>query len=333
MLMNLKVAYRRYRREFLHPLRTAHGEWKAREGFIVRMESGDAVGYGEIAPIPDFGTETIERAESFLEQWGSDPIIMPSGLPCCNFALTAAQQQCKMPACEAVRDYAVAGLLPAGTNALATAKKKFAEGYTSLKWKVGVHSFEAEKEVFDDLLALLPETVTLRLDANGGLNMIEFERWLEALAPHASRIEYFEQPLAPGEELVMAEMSEASGIQIALDESLNRPDRERWLTPEAWNGPLVIKPLLMGNVTLLMEQLRPLAKQLVFSSVFETGVGLSHALSLADYLPDLKYAIGFDTLSAFNDSLCGLDAKPVIMASDRAKIDPDALWNQLAPLT
>lgn len=331
--MNLHLSYRRYRREFLQPLQTAHGEWKEREGFIVRMESGDAVGYGEIAPIPDFGTEPIERAENFLKQWVEDPIIMPSGLPCCQFALTSAQQQIKTAVSPAARDYAVAGLLPAGADALLAAEKKSTAGYTTLKWKVGVHSFEAEREIFKDLIALLPETVKLRLDANGGLSWNELKSWLDALVPHVRQIDYLEQPLAPGEELVMAELAEASSIPIALDESLNGPERKRWLTPGAWKGPLVIKPLLMSNVTLLMQQLQPLAPQLVFSSVFETGFGLAQVLELADGLPEMKYAIGFDTLSAFDDCLCGLDAKPVLAASDRAKIDLDALWNQLAPLT
>lgn len=329
--MNLKAAYRPYRREFLHPLRTAHGEWKVREGFLVRLESENGVGYGEIAPIPDFGTETIERAANFLEQWAADPIIMPSGLPCSNFALTSAMQQLKQPAGPAVRDYAVAGLLPAGADALGAAKEKLAAGYTVLKWKIGVHTFEAEKEILTELLALLPKEAALRLDANGGLDRKGVASWLELLSPRASQIEYLEQPLAPGEEAVMEELARESGIAIALDESLNMPDRERWLTPDAWHGPLVIKPLLMGNITLLCEQLRPLAAQLVFSSVFETGIGLGLALNLADALPAAKHAIGFDTRSAFGDDLAGFAASPRILAADRDEINLEAIWNQLPP--
>ncbi|HKK18244.1 MAG TPA: hypothetical protein VJ952_06135, partial [Opitutales bacterium] len=112
----MKAAYRPYRREFRQPLRTAHGEWKAREGFILRIEAGATVAYGEIAPLPEFGTETSERAADFLEQWASDPIIAPSGLPCCTFALTAAMRQLKGPAGAEMRNYAVAGLLPAGSG-------------------------------------------------------------------------------------------------------------------------------------------------------------------------------------------------------------------------
>lgn len=329
--MNLKVAYRSYRREFLQPLRTAHGEWFAREGFIVRIESDKAVGYGEIAPVPDFGTESLERAANFLEQWVADPIIMPSGLPCCTFALTTAMQQSKRPACAEARDYPVAGLLPAGMDAIDVAKAKSDEGYTTLKWKIGVSPFEAEKAIFEDLLALLPGAVSLRLDANGGLGRYELEGWLELLSRSQGRIDYLEQPLPPGDEAMMAEMAKASAIPIALDESLNRPGRERWLTPGAWDGPLVIKPLLMGNMAPLLEQLRPLAGQLVFSSVFETGIGLFHALDLADGIPGIKYAIGFDTIAVFDDNLAGVASGPALHAKDRAETDLESIWKQLPP--
>lgn len=299
----------------------------------MRIESDQAVGYGEIAPIPDFGTETLERAANFLEQWAIDPIIMPSGLPCCTFALTTAMQQIRRSASVASRDYLVAGLLPAGSGAINVAKEKSAEGYTTLKWKIGVSPFEAEKAIFENLLALLPESVSLRLDANGGLNRNELDGWLELLSRHEGRIDYLEQPLAPGEEHRMAELAQASRIPIALDESLNMPGRARWLTPGAWEGPLVIKPLLMGNIAPLLEKFRPLAGQLVFSSVFETGIGLSQVLDLADGIPGIKYAIGFDTIAAFDDDLAGMASRSLISVKERAKIEQEAIWNQLPPLS
>lgn len=331
--MSLQVAYRPYRREFLRPLRTSHGEWRIREGFILRVESEDRVGYGEVAPIPDFGTESMERAANFLEQWIADPIIMPSGLACCSFAQTTALHQLDPVKASLARDYVVAALLPAGPDALAAARRKIAAGYKSLKWKIGVQPIEAEQEVFADLLRHLRGVgVSLRLDANGGLSRKDLERWLEVLASESARIEYIEQPLPPGEESMMAELAAASGVSIALDETLNQPGHERWLTPGGWAGPLVIKPLLMGNVTQLFKLLRPLAGQLVLSSVFETGVGLSQALGLADALPEMNYAIGFDTLDAFDDGLSGLSSCPVIAGKDRTAIDLDEIWNQLSPL-
>lgn len=329
--MNLKLAYRRYRREFLRPLRTAHGEWRHREGFIVRVESETAVAYGEIAPLPEFGTETLARAADFLEHWVRDPIIMPSALPCCCFALTAALQEGRLRQRPLVRDYTVAGLLPAGSAALAVAKQKVAAGYHTLKWKIGVQPLEEETEICQDLLALLPPTVLLRLDGNAGLSRNDLQRWLALLGCHSDRIDFLEQPLPPGEEASMAAFAADSGIAFALDESLNAAACKRWLTPGAWAGPLVIKPLLMGNVSSLLEQLQPLAGQLVISSVFETGIGLSQALRLADSLPPMGYAIGFDTRVSFNDTLSGCGNGPVLLADARIHFNPEMIWNQLAP--
>ncbi|MBM3856214.1 MAG: o-succinylbenzoate synthase, partial [Verrucomicrobia bacterium] len=55
----IRLQYRRYRLPFHAPVRTAHGVWMQREGLLVRREDErGAVGYGEAAPLPDFGTET-----------------------------------------------------------------------------------------------------------------------------------------------------------------------------------------------------------------------------------------------------------------------------------
>lgn len=331
--MNLKADYRRYRRAFRQTLNTAYGQWAIREGFILRVESSDGVHFSEVAPLPEFGTETVERAAIFLREWVDDPIILPSGLPCCSFGVTAALQGLGHRAEGAVRDHTVAGLLPAGRDGLKVAEDKAASGYRSLKWKVGVAPVDQETEIFKAMLERLPESVGIRLDANASLNRDELEYWLECLAPWAQRIEYFEQPLPPGEESCMAGLADASGIAMALDESLNQPGSECWLTPGAWNGPLVIKALLMGNITLLMERLQPLARQVVFSSVFETAVGQHLALALADMLPEMDYALGFDTGTAFNDTLGTQLSGPAFSVDDRLRYDPNRIWNQLPPLS
>src|SRR5882757_4517022 len=63
--MRYRFQFRRYRLPFRAPVRTAHGLWAERDGVIVRLdgETGSA-GYGEAAPIPWFGTETIDEVEA-----------------------------------------------------------------------------------------------------------------------------------------------------------------------------------------------------------------------------------------------------------------------------
>ena len=127
----------------------------------------------------------------------------------------------------------------------------------------------------------------------------------------------------------MAQFAESSGVPIALDESLNGADGQRWLQLGAWSGPLVVKPALAGDARALVERLRPIAEQVVLSSVFETAVGLENALHIADQLSEHNRAIGFDTLDAFTDSLALLQPAPVLCATERAQFAPETIWKQL----
>ena len=57
------LSFRRYRLPFRAPLHTAHGLWTERTGIIVRLSDPEGrSGFGEIAPLTDFGTETLVQA-------------------------------------------------------------------------------------------------------------------------------------------------------------------------------------------------------------------------------------------------------------------------------
>lgn len=323
--MNPIIAYKSYQRRFLQPLQTAHGAWSLREGFIVEIQHEDGVRhYGEVAPIPDFGSETLAAAADFLSWRVQQPdLAVPAELHCCGFALSVAD----LPAAPQ-RSYALAGLLPAGERMFALAEQKVAAGFEVLKCKIGVEPLAQELARLQQLLATLPPAVRLRLDANAGLSAEALAGWLAALAPHRERIEYLEQPLSVGQEPAMAAQMQASGIPIALDESLNGAAGAHWL--QAWDGPLVVKPALMGPLPQLLPRLQPLASRVVLSSVFETRIGLGNALSLADQLPDLNFALGFDTGAAFDDALNFTHRGPRI---EPATYQPQTLWNSLPPLS
>lgn len=277
------------------------------------MEENGVVGYGEVAPIPGFGTETVAEAGAFLAKWRQNPDIeVPSELCCCAFGISAA----KMAATRNTSKYGeIAALLPAGKAAIEVMPAKIVKGHRVFKWKIGVEPLAVELEIFESLVGQLPEQGLLRLDANAGLSVEESMRWLAVLAPHIDSIEYLEQPLAVGQEEGMLELVKCAAVPIALDESLNGADGAHWL--ENWAGPLVVKPALMGDVDTLLGRLRSVADRVVLSSVFETGVGVANALSLADQLPGMNRALGFDTCDAFDD---GLD------------LSPDDVWKQLPHL-
>ncbi|MEO0948813.1 MAG: o-succinylbenzoate synthase, partial [Cyanobacteria bacterium J06641_5] len=62
---------RPYCRAFRQPLRTHHGIWEKRQGAIVRLETDTGrVGWGEIAPLPSFGSETLAAALQLCPSFG-----------------------------------------------------------------------------------------------------------------------------------------------------------------------------------------------------------------------------------------------------------------------
>jgi O-succinylbenzoate synthase len=322
--MSRQITIKSYQRVFRRPLRTARGEWAVRQGFLLRVEQDGRVAYGEVAPIPEFGSETVEQAGAFLLELGQRPNLpLPPDLPCCAFALSAALHQASAP----LRDYAVSALLPAGEDGIARAAQRIAAGYRSLKWKIGVAPLTVELSLAHRLLRSLPRDVSVRFDANASLNESELEHWLELLACYPEQTDYLEQPLPCGQEATMARYMQNFGVPIALDESLNGDNGARFLELGAWTGPLVVKAALMGDLEVLRERLRPVAKQVVLSSVFETGVGLAGALTLADALPDLSRPIGFDTLDAFEDALNQFQPAAIICATTRGAYVPEQIWN------
>lgn len=333
--MQLRFSYHPYRRPFVHPLHTAQGLWSLREGFIVRVEQASQVAYGEIAPIPGFGTETMQQAQAFLQRLIVTPELAQdrkalAALPCCAFGVSAAVAGLNwvLPR----RSYQLAGLLPAGSAAQSVLAAKLAQGYSWFKWKIGVAPPALECVYLKDLCALLPEGVRLRLDANAGLSSAELEQWLRVLQTCSEQIDYLEQPLPVGQEAQMAAAAASFGIPIALDESLSAQDGRRWLEPGNWPGPLVLKPALLGDCGQLIERLRPVASQVVLSSAFETLIGLENALRVADQLPGLNPGIGFDTMHAFKDMLLASHLDARLTAELRARFNPEHIWQQLPHL-
>ncbi len=62
-----------------------------REGWIVELCDGDTVGYGEVAPLPEFSQETAEQAgvqtQKMLESWvKGEALELASAFPSVHLA-------------------------------------------------------------------------------------------------------------------------------------------------------------------------------------------------------------------------------------------------------
>ncbi len=301
--MSYKFDFRRYHRPFKEPFKTAKGDWSAREGIIVRLEAGDGqTGFGEIAPLPSFGTESIEEAERYCESLGGrieHGLLrkIPLSLPCCQFGFSTAKQAVYDHQ-DPITSIPVVNLLPSGHAALVlltSSKTKPAQCY---KWKIGVDSFDVEARLFDEIINTLPSDALIRLDANGGLNTSKTKTWLDLLETYR-QVDFLEQPLANGYEAEMRILANTYKTELALDESVCRLELAQRALEEGWQGVLVLKPAIMGEPKKLIEWARTFSNRLVCSSVFETGIGWNSGIRIASEIS--KEPAGYDTQRFFPD--------------------------------
>lgn len=365
-----KIEHRAYRLPFRTVVRTAHGPWAVREGFLVRAVEREAsgaeiglAGWGEVAPIPWFGTETVEEAGAALMGLKGEAASLaealarvPAECGCVRAALAVAMEQGAWsgergakPEEAAVKFLAVAGLLPAGRWALAAVGARLELGFRTFKWKVGVGAAADEWGILDDLLGELPKGAKLRLDANGAWDRKVAEGWL-ARAAERPMIEYVEQPcfadakegatrVRQAEDLLLG-LAEDFPVAIALDESIaGAADVERWLAMD-WRGVWVIKPALLGDAERVLARLAKARADVVFGSALETCVGARSGLrtafgwaerAAAGGSGEKPRALGYGVWPLFEDARANAAwSGPFVRREDVERINPEVLWNALS---
>ncbi|MCF7689925.1 MAG: o-succinylbenzoate synthase [Cephaloticoccus sp.] len=333
-------AHRRYCLPFRSPVRTAHGLWTEREGILLRMTAGNGtVRFGEVSPIPWFGTETVDEAEKVCRALGekvNDARLqaVPENLGCLRGALAAARLNLDPPTNPAPRQ--IAALLPAGKAALELIETRVDAGFRIFKWKVGVADTAMELGLLDDVCSRLPDGAKLRLDANGKWDRRTAERWLERCAERP--VEFVEQPCfaeaAQGtvqqrkvEDLLMG-LTEDYPTPLALDESLvGQGDVARWINA-GWPGFYVVKTALLADPTTALAALEKAKAKVVFSSALETAIGARAALRLAFAWSGEPHALGFGVWPLFDlPGVNGPATAPFVRWEDVQRIEEATTWN------
>ncbi|MEH2301132.1 MAG: o-succinylbenzoate synthase [Nostoc sp.] len=316
--MRYQFKFRPYQRRFGRTLTTNHGNWDIREGIILRLTDETLrVGWGEIAPISWFGSETLEQALDFCRQLPeeiTDNTIfsIPDELPACQFGFESAcewgsgkwgvgskgdEKNNFLTPNSSLLPYS--GLLPAGEAALNQWETLWQQGYRTFKWKIGIDAIAHELEIFELMIHTLPASTKLRLDANGGLTYEEANLWLWTCANLKANgelpleIEFIEQPLPIEQFQGMLELSMSYETAIALDESVATLGQLAACYQQGWRGIFVIKPGIVGSPSRLRKFCHQHQIDTVFSSVFETAIARLAALQLAAELSRNNRAIGF----------------------------------------
>jgi len=333
--MVYRFSHRAYRLPLRQPLRTAHGLWAEREGLIVRLEDESGrVGFGEIAPIEWFGTETLAEAGEICGKFGDQVTEatldqVPAKLGAVRFALAAARSATKALT-DPVR-VPLTALLPAGRPALMALPPLLEAGWLSFKWKVGVEDADRELGLLDELLTSLPGYAKLRLDANGAWNRRTAERWLARCADRP--VEFVEQPVTPADESALHGLAEDYPVKLALDESVVQLDEARRWQAEGWPGVFVLKPAIAGPLEELAAWVVTTQPDVVLSSAIETALGRATILrfALRHHTVLLRRSPGFGVGEVFGDRRWdGPVMGPVLEDGWCAAINPEDLWNALS---
>ncbi len=292
-----KFTYSIYQRPFRQPLTTSHGVWKIRAGIIIQLTDHLEISHqGEIAPIPWFGSESIEQAILWCQQIGDNITTtqiyqIPDHLPACQFGFGSALIAFNpaSPALILIPDLST--LLPSGAVAIAQIPALSERGYSTFKWKIGVLPIGAEIAIWKQLIEALPKAAKLRLDANGGLTDAEAQQWLE-ICSHEPRIEFIEQPLGLDSIDRMQALAKVYDTPIAIDESVATFTRIQSAYAQGWRGIYVVKPGIAGFPWRLAAFITQHQLDVVFSSVMETNVGRDASFRLASELK-LTRSMGF----------------------------------------
>jgi len=307
--MSCRLQVRPYGRRLRRPLTTRYGTWRVRRGILVRLEIGGRVGFGDIAPIPWFGTETWAMAWEFCQGLGPQLqpealLSVPSHLPACQFGLESAladgwQRLQSHPVDSAM----IAGLLPAGPIYHEHWNSLWQQGHRCFKWKIGVYPWQQEWAWLQAWLTTLPPEARLRLDANGGLVEATARRWLQGcdrINAIASQIEFLEQPLPPTQLPRLRCLSQEYQTPIALDESVATVQQLAQVLQQGWPGIVVLKPAIAGSLQSLRQICQHWSLDCVISSALETPIGQRAVLSL---LPELgtTRALGWGVNHWFDD--------------------------------
>jgi o-succinylbenzoate synthase len=315
------------RLELARPLRSARAVYTVREGFRLRLvDEVGRVGQGEAMPLPEFGTESLDRCERVLRTFveassslflfdtleGIQRVGLARGRPYAPTARHAMElalldllaQRVQVPLCRLLNHQArgrvrVNALLTANEpEALAKeALESRAAGFWTLKLKVAGRPLEEDEARVRAVREAVGEGVKLRLDANGGWSEQEAAQALDRLALYQP--ELCEQPVPAEEVEALARLQLRAPFPLAADEALVVPERLPALLETASGKPavrlLVLKPMVLGGVLAALEMAQLAAKAGVGSyvtSALDGVVARAGAAHLAAALPSGRFASG-----------------------------------------
>ncbi|MBS0970244.1 o-succinylbenzoate synthase [Nissabacter archeti] len=265
-----------------------------REGLLVQLCHGTAVGWGEVAPLPGFSRETLAEAQAAaqtgLAAWRAGGAPAQSGLPSVDWGLSIALAELTGALPDAA-EFTTVPLCHGDPDALFTRLA----GQPLAKMKVGLYEAVRDGMLVTLLLEALPD-LRLRLDANRSWTPEKARQFARYVAPALrARIAFLEEPCRTPQ--ASRAFAQESGIPLAWDETVR--DSGFQVQAEPGLAALVIKPMLMGSLAQVQARIteaQAAGLAVVISSSVESSLGLTQLARLAAWLTPGSTP-GLDTLS------------------------------------
>lgn len=322
--MNVEFDYSTYTLKFRQPFVTSQKVFSERRGLILTLHSESKINSkGDVAPLHEFGSESIEEDLYFLKNF-PQPVKFDVVEPlnsireiCNNFegypALRSGFEQALVDlACQAlgtdipgllnkrmessVMVNGLIGILPP-SEAANQALRLVNNGFTTIKIKMGRTDFNEDLSCIKEIRSKIGKEIKIRIDPNGKWTLDEAKRNLELLSQFD--IEFAEQPVLQTDDL-MALSGEVS-VPIAADESVRNKNIAETILKNSSIAVLVLKPCLIGGLlpALEIEELaNKYGKGIVISSAFESAIGRRYLFYIASLVKS-SLAHGLSTGNLF----------------------------------
>lgn len=309
------------------PWPSADGPLGERHGCVLAIEDEDGrIGFGDTAPFPGFGLETIASsvaslrlaarrlvglaAEQYREAAENLPYLSPvAASPAARHAIDLAlhdlaAQLAGIPIARLLGGDAALAAVPVNATipraslerTVALAREAAASGIRAIKIKVAGGPLANDLARLRAVRDAVGPDISLRLDANQGWTEQEATEALTAMRVY--EIEYVEQPLPAEAVEAMARVRRAADVPIAADEAVRNKEGARRLLESGAADLLIVKPMVLGGLhaaRVVADVARRHGAGVVVTSLVESAIGRTGALHLAASLGATGHAHGLAT--------------------------------------
>jgi len=341
----VQATYQKYTLQFKRPSGTSRGVLTEKETWFIILKKDGKTGIGECGILrslsiddrPDYEEklrwtcENIHLGEAVLWERLQEFPSIQFGLEMAFRSLDATDPFLLFPSdfTRSEKNIPINGLVWMGDEAFMKQQieEKLEQGFRCIKLKIGAIDFQTEI----DLLAFIrsnfdPETIEIRVDANGAFKQEDALEKLEKLSEFS--LHSIEQPIRQGNADAMAQLCRETPLPIALDEELigvfTKTEKERLLQtirPQY----IILKPSLIGGFRGTQEWIDLAEKENIgwwITSALESNIGLN-AIAQWTYTLQNKMPQGLGTGSLYTNNFdC-----PLIVAAGYLEYQAGANWN------